>query len=259
LLTLIKGSTKAVFFSALFALQIGAANAVVVDGVLDAPGAADNYANSFVTSWTNGHQTENSIYADGLDNTNVRYTQDGDMLFLYMEVPLYAKNMIWGDGVTAQDILDYNGHYTTHHDDLTEITYSTATGSEKTIFNGGVGVVFAAKKGKDDKDGGGGDYVGDLDGSYSGIGITEYATSHDYLIFGTGECDTTNCSASDTKMSFEFKFNLVAEDQDMLLDGIQTDGIEFHLSPEKVPVPAAVWLFGSALMGMGAIARRKKA
>jgi hypothetical protein len=254
----IKGSTKAVFFSALFALQIGTANAVVVDGVLDAPGAADNYANSFVTSWTNGHQTENSAYSDGLDNTTVRYTQMGDMLYLYMEVPLYAKSMIWGDGVTAQDILDYNVQYSTHHDDLTEITYETATGSEKTVFDGGIGLVFAAKKKKDDKDGGGTQYVGDLQGEASGIGIVEYATSHDYLIFDSMQCDTTNCDASDTKMSFEFKFNLTAEDQDLLLAGIQTDGIEFHLSPERVPVPAAVWLFGSALMGMGALARRKK-
>jgi len=35
----------------------------------------------------------------------------------------------------------------------------------------------------------------------------------------------------------------------------------FHMSPERgavIPVPAAVWLFGSGLLGLVGIARRKK-
>ena len=35
-------------------------------------------------------------------------------------------------------------------------------------------------------------------------------------------------------------------------------GIEFNASPAEVPVPAAAWLFGSALVGLGSFARRKR-
>ena len=71
------------------------------------------------------------------------------------------------------------------------------------------------------------------------------------------ECDTTNCNASDITMSFEFELDLNAMDQGALLTSIENDGIVFHLSPEKVPLPSAVWLFLSALGCLGWKAKAK--
>lgn len=62
-------------------------------------------------------------------------------------------------------------------------------------------------------------------------------------------------------MSFEIKLGAV--DFDALKLSIQTSGIDFHLSPDgfaesvsEVPVPAAFWLFGSALIGFIGFSRR---
>ena len=42
------------------------------------------------------------------------------------------------------------------------------------------------------------------------------------------------------------------------LGGEQTDTyIQYHLTPTAVPVPAAAWLFGSALVGLAGIGRRR--
>ena len=38
-----------------------------------------------------------------------------------------------------------------------------------------------------------------------------------------------------------------------------TGGFEFDIKVEAVPIPAAVWLFGSGLIGLIGVARRKKA
>jgi len=47
----------------------------------------------------------------------------------------------------------------------------------------------------------------------------------------------------------------VGDDNDYLVWAAATDGGEF---PSEVPVPAAVWLFGSGLLGLVGIARRRK-
>jgi hypothetical protein len=42
------------------------------------------------------------------------------------------------------------------------------------------------------------------------------------------------------------------------LGGEQTDTyVQYHLTPSAVPVPAAAWLFGSALVGLAGIGRRR--
>jgi len=41
--------------------------------------------------------------------------------------------------------------------------------------------------------------------------------------------------------------------------GTPNDLYSFHLQPTAVPLPAAVWLFGSGLLGLVGMARRKKA
>jgi hypothetical protein len=206
-----------------------------VNGVID---DNDNYtiADSIAASWINGHKTDESAYADGSDLTRVFYTSEGDSLFLYMEVPIYAKNMVWGTGA-APFISEYELLWLTHHSGTLNMDFKTATGSESSFFDG---------------------YKAELNGGVSGAGITAYATSLDWLLDDNGlyDCDTTNCNASDIEMSFEFEFDLNAVDPNALFESIQNDGIVFHLSPEKVspekvPIPSAVWLFLSALGCLG--------
>lgn len=54
----------------------------------------------------------------------------------YVETPIEVKNMIWGSSVTAQDITDYNVHYSIHHADVAKgkFNYHFATQSEFTQF-----------------------------------------------------------------------------------------------------------------------------
>ena len=44
-----------------------------------------------------------------------------------------------------------------------------------------------------------------------------------------------------------------------LLDDMTSGGVAYLLTPQAVPVPPALWLFGSGLIGLVGIARRKKA
>ena len=72
----------------------------VLDGVYN----GDNYGSSTLdVPWYNGHAKQKSFYGDSkagdpLSTTTIRYGNDGGFNWLFIEVPLYAKNMIWGDG-----------------------------------------------------------------------------------------------------------------------------------------------------------------
>jgi hypothetical protein len=247
----------------IFAVAQAKAASVLVDGIKD---SNDTYTDSFVTNWTNGHKTEDSIYADGTDKTTVYYAEENNSLFVYMDVPLYAKNMIWGSAVSAQDILDYQGQWLTHHNGTLNLDYKTATGSEKSIFSANFGDYEIGLQGNINNGSGGKDKKGGQNNQGSGSqnnqgsGILNLKTSLEYLL--DNGCDTTDCAASDVKMSFEIEFDLTQIDGKDLLNGIQTNGIEYHLSPERrvapIPIPAAVWLFASALGALGWLSRRRK-
>ena len=90
-----------------------------------------------------------------------------------------------------------------------------------------------------------------------------WATSREYLL-GEGICTEALCLEFDTTASIELMwiFNTEAEATNFLGT---IDKMELHLSdearglPAVVPVPAAVWLFGSGMIGLVGLARRRKA
>ena len=278
-----------------FHLNISNAAGVVVDGVMD---AKDSYSSSFTANWYNGHKREDSMYGDGTKTTEVYTASTGNQLFLYMEVPIYAKNMVWGSGFDSSALIDYQDHWLTHHDGTLNMDYGTATGSEKVIFSGTAAALQGgtsgpasatsaqasakkdkqgkkSKKNKKGKKGKGSKGKGSKGKGSKGKGskgkgssaggsggdIVNYATSHGWLL-ANGICDTQDCAADTTTMSFEFEYDLAPLEAAALLASIKNDGIEYHLSPEmrssQVPIPASVWLLGSALFGTFAWARRKQ-
>ena len=138
------------------------ATVITLDGVLD---GSDEYSNSEQVNWFNGHETDNSIYGNQdnpLGTTTIHWgfselandTSDNPLgteyFFLYVDVPLYAKNMIWEDrdwrenpivnknsstGLTEADVGSYRVHHETHHNpgDM-KLDFKGATDSEKMEF-----------------------------------------------------------------------------------------------------------------------------
>jgi len=246
------------------------------DGVSD----GDPYTRVFDVSWFNGHDQATYPSTDLSNKTTVRYGKGTDAgtpgdsteySWLFLEVPLYAKNMVWGDAfdplknpdgaAAANDLLaGYGGK---------ALNFGDATGSEK--------VLFGESSLGDGKKGGSGLtmldlYNGTINDQTPSWNVLGFKDSTDYLLgAGSGECGianaATDCNATGRTMSFEVKLTALNGGGTDGGAGLQADleqfGVSFHLSPDatldppsEIPVPAAFWLFGTALIGFIGFSRR---
>jgi hypothetical protein len=243
--------------------------------------SADSYldANKKAVYFYNDHHPQSyGTQSDPIYQTYVRWgvgtdsseTTGTQYFFLYVETPIEVKNMIWGDVVTEQDVLDYNVHYTNHHDDLEidQFDYKFATGSEKVAFEDSSGNTLFGSELDVNVDDGGKKSKGDTSTISSSFAVK---TSLDYLLANgatqsnSDDANNTNngtlaVDSTTTAMAFEYKFAFNETDNIALINSI--DQIKYHLSPERglyptqVPEPSGALLLGiAATLG---ILRRKR-
>ena len=217
---------------------------VKFDGIFS---GSDNYSDTEIVGFFNGHGKD-SVYGDFENQkfeTYLRYTVatvQGDnsgteYFFLFAEVPIEVKNMIWGNQLAEADVSPYRVHYGTHHNpnDL-DMDFAAATGSEKLGFvdsngNAKLEVDLAGN-------GGGGNY-----------GLIAYKDSVDYL-FDKNLATEASSLNRDQTMSFELMFKVDAEDNAKIIE-LARNGLDYHLSPERggtstqvVPEPSSTLLVG---------------
>lgn len=267
-------SLAAIVFGLAFS-GIASAGPYIFDGLVDPM----EYANSAVTNWSNDHNVSGSQFQPGGgQSTTFYWEQVGTEFRLGLMAPLAAKNMIWGDFLSNatnpspawDEAMLYYQHWCSpnngmaaatdgsncdHHDDgfdrflekIGEADFKTMVDSE--------GVKMKGESFK---------LVNSKDGAVA-ITSGSYKTSLTYLI-GNGICNPSSCDAVNTAMSFEFLWTSVAQGamfKDWLLNA--SNELTFHLSPERggpptdipeIPIPAAFWLFGTALIGFIGLSRR---
>jgi len=238
--------------TAAFFLGLAAAHGQIIqyDGIFT---GADGYTNTEIVTWYNGHdKTTYGDFKNQYYNTYIRYgvgTIAGDpsgteYFFLFAESPLEAKNMVWGDGMTAEEISQYGK----------KLDFSGATGSEKIAFTNAKG----------DKDLLVVDIGAQVDGktgkSVFGFGLISFKDSVDYLI-GNGISTKASSSASNYTMSVEMQFRLDPVQNEAVVAAAR-NGINFHLSPDRglipelVPEPTTSLLFG--VLATLSLLRRKR-
>ncbi len=243
--TSLKRSCVAVAFMSSLVASHG--QSIQYDGILT---GADGYTNSEIVTWYNSHGSSsygefNSQYY----NTIIRYgiaTVAGDpsgtqYFFLFAEAPLEAKNMVWGAGMTSEEVSQYGKR----------LSYSDATGSEKMKFVNNKGSSLL------EVDIGSG---GKLDKKAPNFGLISYKDSVMYLL-DNGISTTTSSSASGYTMSVEMQFAVDPVKNQLILDAAR-NGLDFHLSPDRglipdlIPEPGTTLLFG-LLSTLGLFRRRR--
>lgn len=235
-------------------------NTVKFDGILS---GSDNYSNTEIVGFFNGHKTEKSVYGT-FENpkyeTFIRYTVgtvEGDSsgtkyFFLFAEVPIEVKSMIWGNGLTSADVDPYRVHHETHHKpgDL-KLDYKTATGSEKLgLVDSNGGTKLTAN------------LAGNLGEKVTGgkYGLISYRDSVNYLFKNNLATESSSLNREQT-MSFELQFTLNATENQKIID-LARNGLDYHLSPERgliptqVPEPSSTLLVG--LLSSICLFRRKR-
>jgi hypothetical protein len=244
-----KKSLKASFAATAFLSSLTAAysQSIQYDGILT---GADGYTNSEIVTWFNGHDdTTYGDFGSQYYNTIIRYgvgTIAGDnsgaqYFFLFAESPLEAKNMVWGAGMTSEEISQYGK----------PLDFSGATGSEKIEFQNQKGdSVLKVDVGNGGK----------LDKTAAAFGLISFRDSVMYLL-DNGISTTSSSSASDVTMSVELQFALDPVKNQLILDAAR-NGLNFHLSPDRglipdlVPEPSTTMLFG-LLSAIGLLRRRR--
>ena len=225
-----------------------------------------------------------------------KLSNDGSTLNLAFEVPDYARRMIWEDGCDVnsggaesgcsadisgtaekQEVLAAYG-LGSHHDPE-HMDYKTQTESEFFRLNYSTDNAPIAPEehaGTKEPNPGseeGGDFLVQI--SWTAVDTVDdnftWATSVEYLVNllpdsdPNDDCNTTACYRFDKTAAIEVQWTgLAAGVGQAIIDSI--DNMQLHLSDEArglqqgeippVPVPAAFWLFGTALIGFIGFSRR---
>jgi hypothetical protein len=243
------------------------------DGYMTSSDSYDD-ANKKAVYFYNGHEpqaygtADNPIYQTYLRwgvGTDSSETSGTEYFFLYVETPIEVKNMIWGNAVTADDIAEYDVHYSNHHSDDPDMDFGQATGSEYVQLvesfttttdkkgNTKTTVVEVLKTKLKDNSG------------TSATGQLDVKSSLDYLLAnGATEADSNagTINSREIGMAFEYKFDLDAAQGLELVNSVEI--IEYHLSPERgldptqvlVPEPSSSLFIG--LVGVISLLRRKR-
>lgn len=239
--------------------------------------SADSYDDKKAVYFYNDHHpqsygTESSpIYQTFVHwgtGTDSSETDSPQYFFLYVETPIEVKNMIWGGVVTEQDVLDYNVHYTNHHDDLemSQFDYKFATGSEKVAFEDSSGSTLFGSELDVNADGGGKGDTSTISSSFAVKTSLDYLLTNGATQSNSDDANNTNngtlaVDSTTTAMAFEYKFAFNENDNIALINSI--DQIKYHLSPERglyptqVPEPSGTLLLGIAAT-LGTLRRKRK-
>ena len=252
-------------------ITIATAQTFNLDGYKTA-GEASSYTNKQAFLFYNGHGSqdvygtlENPVYQTYVHWGQGKLTSEPlgpDYFFMYVETPIEVKNMVWGDGMTAEEVSQYGK----------QLDYGGAVGSEYMAF------VLPSGDGGDNPesypfwsytdpsygaDGESGSYGSEWS-SYT-YGFIDAKNTAEYILEnGLG---TESSSANhDIGMGFEYQFELNDSENNALLDILRVQGgvIEYHLSPERggtptqvsvVPEPSVTLLLAGA---MSMLLRRRR-
>lgn len=256
----------------------GASAYVKYAGPEDAGAQLASYNGYKEVTWSNGHANNFDPFAG--TNTTIRFGNDGAYFWLYVEVPIEAKSMIWTDdlndfndgGPLAAEWASYQLGGDLLHDEPGRtlkkgLNLEKAIGSEKLEFiNSSGDIAFTANF---EEATGLADIIeGKLDPE-SALRLVGAADAIDYLfseLNPDGSAKTALASEElstnyDKTMSFEFVFELDGTDTDKntqidAILGTTAGGVVFHLSPPKIPEPSSALLLGLASIGM--LLRRRR-
>jgi hypothetical protein len=248
-----------------------AASTVTVDGILSTNEYSGPNSGTDSLLWWNGHESVYTLPAGNMNNLNWEINDLNGLfsLNIFVEVPTYARRMIWakdceykGSGTDSDcdvipgeylDAYQNGSHHIKDGVKKVKMDYGTQTESEYFELSGLTGKIKWQ-----DEDGGSGQ--ADDFGDYF-----NWATSREYLL-DSGKCTEDLCLEFDMTSSLELMW-LGLESNQAALDKLASiTDMELHLSDEArglppippVPVPAAIWLFGTALVGFIGMSRRRK-